>query len=132
MMRQPGSETTGLLREQEAQGHVPFAAQPAWDAIPAPGPHSARRMLWLSSAGRTPAPLAAQVAPTTSLVGGGGLETGRCDRRMSNKEPAGATSKTVRLPRQKKRLAWRRGAPSTIRKSDHVKTKEAASGQASG
>ena len=43
---------------------------------------------------------------------------------------AAAPSKQVRLPRQKKRLAWRKGQPSTIRKADH--TKEAASGQASG
>ena len=57
MTRRPGSETTGLLREDGAQGHVPFAAQPARDAIRASmAPHSARRMLWLSSAGRTMKP----------------------------------------------------------------------------
>ena len=109
MTRRPGSETTGLLREDGAQGHVPFAAQPARDAIRASmAPHSARRMLWLSSAGRTiasPAPGQPSIVSSPHprrkglphLIGdragdgprdGGGVSPGQQPPPSLNKEPA--------------------------------------------
>jgi len=38
---------------------------------------------------------------------------------MTSTGPAAPTKK-VRLPRRKKRLAWRRGEPTTIRKADYI------------